>query len=154
MTITQVLPIRIYAFNDYRLEKTIRFVENDSFNHSRDVHCNEYLAQQSTCCAEQQSCSAERLVAFRHQIVIISDKQRRPFRSPLLFSQTQRTVPCVQAFNARKFFVFSAITREILHNSISSAVKEESRNVKSDFQFASLPCRRVIFPFRTIYPHI
>ena len=70
------------------------------------------------------------------------------------FSQTQRTVPCVQAFNARKFFVLSEITREILHNSISSAVKGEARNVKSDSRFASLPCRRVIFPFRTIYPHI
>ena len=46
-------------------------MENDSLNHSRDDHCNEYTAQQSCCCAEKQSSSAERPAAFRHQIVII-----------------------------------------------------------------------------------
>ncbi|MBQ3701824.1 MAG: hypothetical protein II885_03615, partial [Oscillospiraceae bacterium] len=56
---------------DCFLRKTISFAENDSLNHSRDAHCNEYLAQQLCCCAEQQSCSAERLMAFRHQIIII-----------------------------------------------------------------------------------
>jgi hypothetical protein len=52
----------------------MRFVENDSLNHSRDAHCNEYLTQQSSCCAEQQSCPAERPAAFRHQILIIKNK--------------------------------------------------------------------------------
>jgi hypothetical protein len=44
---------------------------NDSNNHSRDAHCNEYMAQQPCCRAEPQSGSAERLTAFRYHIIII-----------------------------------------------------------------------------------
>ena len=37
----------------------------------RDAHCNEYLAKQHSCFAEPQSGSAQRLTAFRQQIIII-----------------------------------------------------------------------------------
>ena len=53
------------SYNDHRMA-------NESKNHSRDAHCNEYRTLQQGCSAEQQSCSAERLTAFRHHIVIIA----------------------------------------------------------------------------------
>ncbi len=40
-------------------------------DHLRDAHCNEYLAKQLRCFAEPQSGSAQRLTAFRYQIIIM-----------------------------------------------------------------------------------
>jgi len=72
------------VYNDHRMAKSI---ENSidfaakrqvwqrmiPLNHSRDAHCNKYMAPQPCCSAEQQSCSAERLEAFRHHIFIINN---------------------------------------------------------------------------------
>ena len=68
--------------SDWFLRKTTSFAENDFPNHSRDAHCNEYLAQQHRCCAEPQSGSAERFAAFRHQIIIINRVARKLAESP------------------------------------------------------------------------
>ena len=59
------------------MEDSIDFADKEQVwqrmikNHSRDAHCNEYMALQQGYSAEQQSCSAERLAAFHHHIVII-----------------------------------------------------------------------------------